>query len=83
MKHVMTLYLNAFFILLAYIILTLICCAIVQFLRNFPRSMHHLFYFYLFSQVFASVVELKKDCKLKLKCKNCLYIIPKVISLEN
>lgn len=82
MKHVMTLYLNAFFILLAYIILTLICCAIVQFLRNFPRSMH-LFYFYLFSQVFASVVELKKDCKLKLKCKNCLYIIPKVISLEN
>lgn len=59
MKHVITLYLNAFFILLAYV-LTLICCAIVQFLRNFPRSVHQLFYFYLFSQVFASVVEFKK-----------------------
>lgn len=45
------------FVLLTYIILTLICCAIVQLIRNFPRSMHHLLYFYLFSQVFASVVE--------------------------
>lgn len=69
-------------ILLAYI-LTLIYCAIVQFLRNFPRSMHHLFYFYLFSQVFVSVVKFfLKDCKLKLKCKNCLSIILKVISLK-
>lgn len=75
MKHVMTMYLNAFFILLAYI-LTLICCAIVQILRNFQNLC--IIYFYLFSRVFASVVEFLKDCKHKLKCKNCLYIILKV-----
>lgn len=52
------------FILLTYIILTLICCAIVQFMRNFPRS------FSLFLFIFTSICQcgrIKNDYKLKFK----------------